>query len=54
MTLASLRGAIALVAQEVSLFDDTVRANIAYGRFGASEAEIEAAAQAAGAEWLHR
>src|SRR6266850_4757822 len=49
VTLASLRGAIALVSQEVSLFDDTVRANIAYGRFGASEAEIEAAAQAAGA-----
>jgi subfamily B ATP-binding cassette protein MsbA len=49
VTLASLRGAIALVAQEVSLFDDTVRANIAYGRFGASETEIEAAAQAAGA-----
>jgi len=49
VTLASLRGAIALVAQEVSLFDDTVRANIAYGRFCATEAEIEAAAQAAGA-----
>src|SRR5438552_11078823 len=49
VTLASLRGAVALVAQEVSLFDDTVRANIAYGRFGASEAEIQAAAQAAGA-----
>src|SRR5882762_1894077 len=49
VTLASLRGAIALVSQEVSLFDDTVRANIAYGRFGAAEAEIEAAAQAAGA-----
>ena len=49
VTLASLRGAIAVVAQEVSLFDDTVRANIAYGRFGAAEAEIEAAAQAAGA-----
>src|SRR5229473_808259 len=30
VTLASLRGAIALVAQEVSLFDDTVHANIAY------------------------
>ena len=50
VTLASLRGAIALVAQEVSLFDDTVRANIAYGRFGASTAEIEAAARAADAE----
>jgi subfamily B ATP-binding cassette protein MsbA len=50
VTLASLRNAIALVAQEVSLFDDTVRANIAYGRFGASQSEIEAAAAAAGAE----
>ncbi len=46
VTLASLRGAIGLVSQEVSLFDDTVRANIAYGRFGASEAEIVAAARA--------
>jgi ATP-binding cassette, subfamily B, bacterial MsbA len=50
VTLASLRGAIALVSQEVSLFDDSVRANIAYGRFGASEAEIVAAAQAAAAD----
>ena len=49
-TLASLRQAIALVSQEVSLFDDTVRANIAYGRFGASEAEIAAAARAAAAD----
>ena len=49
-TLASLRAAIALVSQEVSLFDDTVRANIAYGRFGASEAEIVAAAKAAAAD----
>ena len=50
VTLASLREAIALVAQEVSLFDDTVRANIAYGRFGASAAEIEEAARAAAAD----
>ncbi len=50
VTLASLRGAIALVSQEVSLFDDTVRANIAYGRFGASAAEIAAAAVAAAAD----
>jgi subfamily B ATP-binding cassette protein MsbA len=50
VTLASLRGALALVAQEASLFDDTVRANIAYGRFGASPEEIEAAAAAAGAD----
>jgi subfamily B ATP-binding cassette protein MsbA len=50
VTIASLRGAIALVAQEVSMFDDTVRANIAYGRFGAPSAEIEEAAQAAAAD----
>jgi subfamily B ATP-binding cassette protein MsbA len=50
VTLASLRGAIGLVSQEVSLFDDTVRANIAYGRFGASADEIEAAARAAAAD----
>jgi subfamily B ATP-binding cassette protein MsbA len=50
VTLASLRGAIGLVSQEVSLFDDTIRANIAYGRFGASDAEIEAAARAAAAD----
>jgi ATP-binding cassette, subfamily B, bacterial MsbA len=49
VTLSSLRGALALVAQEASLFDDTVRANIAYGRLSAGEAEIEAAAAAAGA-----
>jgi subfamily B ATP-binding cassette protein MsbA len=49
-TLASLRGAMALVSQEVSLFDDTVRANIAYGRLGADETEIAAAARAAAAE----
>ncbi len=50
VTLDSLRSQIALVSQEVSLFDDTVRANIAYGRPGASEAEIVAAAEAAGAD----
>ncbi|HZK89543.1 MAG TPA: ABC transporter transmembrane domain-containing protein [Stellaceae bacterium] len=50
VTLTSLRAALALVAQEASLFDDTVRANIAYGRLSASGAEIEAAAAAAGAD----
>jgi subfamily B ATP-binding cassette protein MsbA len=50
VTIASLRGAIALVAQEVSLFDDTVRANIAYGRFGASFDEVEEAARTAAAD----
>ena len=49
-TIVSLRAAIALVSQEVSLFDDTVRANIAYGRFGASMAEIEQAARSAAAD----
>jgi subfamily B ATP-binding cassette protein MsbA len=49
VTLTSLRGAIALVSQEVSLFDDTVRANIAYGRPGAAEADVAAAATAAAA-----
>jgi ATP-binding cassette, subfamily B, bacterial MsbA len=42
------------VAQEVSLFDDTVRANIAYGRFGASDGEVEAAARAAAADGFIR
>ncbi len=50
VTLASLRGAVALVSQEVSLFDDTVRANIAYGRSGASQADIETAAITAAAD----
>ncbi|MBP6818886.1 ABC transporter transmembrane domain-containing protein [Ferrovibrio sp. MS7] len=49
VTLGSLRGSIALVSQELTLFDDTVRANIAYGRAGATQAEIEAAASAAAA-----
>ncbi|MFN3523839.1 MAG: ABC transporter ATP-binding protein [Phenylobacterium sp.] len=49
VTLASLRERIALVTQEPFLFDDTIRANIAYARPTASEAEIEAAARAAAA-----
>ena len=49
MTLASLREAIAIVSQEVTLFDDTIRANIALGRLGASDDEIVAAAKAAAA-----
>jgi subfamily B ATP-binding cassette protein MsbA len=50
VTLGSLRAAIALVSQEISLFDDTVRANIAYGRFGATEDDIVTAAKAAAAD----
>lgn len=49
VTLASLRDAIAVVSQEVVLFDDTVANNIRYGRWTASEAEVEAAARAAAA-----
>ena len=49
VTLASLRAHVAVVSQDVVLFDDTVRANIAFGRPGASEAEIVAAATAAAA-----
>ena len=49
VTLESLRDALALVSQESVLFDDSVRANIAYGRAGASDADIEAAAQGAAA-----
>jgi subfamily B ATP-binding cassette protein MsbA len=49
VTLASLRGAIALVSQDVDLFDDTVSANIAYGRPGAAPDAIVAAARAAAA-----
>ncbi|MBM3570572.1 MAG: ABC transporter ATP-binding protein [Alphaproteobacteria bacterium] len=48
-TLASVRGAIALVSQDTTLFDDSVQANIALGRLGASADEIVAAAKAAAA-----
>jgi ATP-binding cassette, subfamily B, bacterial MsbA len=47
VTLASLRGQIAIVTQETVLFDDSISVNIAYGRPGASQAEVEAAARAA-------
>ncbi|MDH3029687.1 MULTISPECIES: ABC transporter ATP-binding protein [Methylobacterium] len=49
VTLASLRAAVAVVSQEVVLFDDTIARNIGFGRPGASPAEIEAAARAAAA-----
>jgi subfamily B ATP-binding cassette protein MsbA len=48
LTLASLRANLALVSQDVVLFNDTVAANIAYGPLaGASETAIAAAAEAA-------
>jgi subfamily B ATP-binding cassette protein MsbA len=49
VTLRSLRARIAVVSQDVVLFDDTVRANIVFGRPGASEEEIVEAAKAAAA-----
>jgi len=49
VTLDSLRGAIALVSQEPSLFDDTVEANLRLGREGATEAELWEALEAASA-----
>jgi len=46
--LASLREQVALVSQHVTLFNDTIARNIAYGRLGSSSrAQIEAAAEAA-------
>ncbi len=50
VTQASLRAATALVSQDIVLFDDTVRANIAYGRLNASEEEIVTAARMAAAD----
>ena len=47
VTLASLREAIAYVSQDALLFDDTIAANIRMGRSGATDAEVEAAAEAA-------
>jgi ATP-binding cassette subfamily B protein len=49
LTLAALRGAIAIVPQESVLFQTTIRANIAYGRPDARTEEIVAAATAANA-----
>ncbi len=50
VTLASLRAQIGIVSQEVVLFDESVRWNIAYGRPDASDAQIKAAAKAAYAD----
>ena len=48
--LNSLRNAISLVSQESVLFDDTIRANIGFGRDGASRVAIETAARDAAAD----
>ena len=47
VTQASLRAAIGIVPQDTVLFNDTIGFNIGYGRDGATEAEIRAAADAA-------
>jgi ATP-binding cassette, subfamily B, bacterial MsbA len=47
LRLADLRNAIGVVPQETTLFGGPIRENIAYGKLGATEAEIEAVARAA-------
>jgi ATP-binding cassette subfamily B protein len=47
VTQQSLRRAIGMVPQDTVLFNDTVRYNIRYGRWGASDAEVEEAARLA-------
>jgi subfamily B ATP-binding cassette protein MsbA len=49
LQLRSLREQVAIVSQDVTLFSASVRDNIAYGREGASPAQIEAAAREADA-----
>ncbi|WP_419798560.1 MAG: ABC transporter ATP-binding protein [Terasakiella sp.] len=49
VSIASLRKACALVSQEIVLFDDTIRANILYGRMDASEEDVVKAAKNAAA-----
>ena len=50
---ASLRRSVVLVPQEGFLFDDTLTANVRYGRLGATEAEIWASADELGlTDWL--
>ncbi len=48
--LEQLYDQVAFVSQDNYLFDDTVRENIRMGRIGATDAEVEAAAKAAGCE----
>ncbi|HST35140.1 MAG TPA: ABC transporter ATP-binding protein/permease [Allosphingosinicella sp.] len=47
VTQASLRASLGIVPQDTVLFNDTIGYNIGYGREGASQAEIEAAAKGA-------
>jgi subfamily B ATP-binding cassette protein MsbA len=55
VTLPSLRQNIGLVSQEITLFDDTIRANILYGKMDATEdAVIEAAKAAAAHDFIKK
>jgi ATP-binding cassette subfamily B protein len=47
VTQSSLRASIGMVPQDTVLFNDTIRYNIRYGRWGADDAEVERAAQLA-------
>lgn len=49
VSLASLRNSMALVSQDIILFDDTIQANIGFGKQSASLGEIKQAAKAAAA-----
>ena len=50
ITLSSLRKNISLVSQDIILFDDTVRANVAYAKLDASEEQIKKACKYAAAD----
>ncbi|MCW2812787.1 MAG: msbA 3 [Nocardioides sp.] len=53
ITQTSLRSSVVLVPQEGFLFDDTITANVRYGRLGATEDEIRASAEELGLDdWL--
>jgi ATP-binding cassette subfamily B protein/subfamily B ATP-binding cassette protein MsbA len=54
MTLSSLRANVALVLQDTVIFRATLAENIAYGRPDATRAQIEAAAEASGADAVAR
>jgi ATP-binding cassette, subfamily B, heavy metal transporter len=54
VTQASLRSQIGMVPQDTVLFNDTIRYNIRYGRWDASDAEVEAAARLAQIDGLIR
>ncbi|MBK7876828.1 MAG: ABC transporter ATP-binding protein [Planctomycetes bacterium] len=49
---SALRREMAVVSQDVFLFHDTVRENVRYGRAGASDTEVEAAARASGVDTM--